>query len=194
MSDANGNGTPPDGGQTPPAGDAGADQGQNQEPLAWDSWHAEQSDDVKLLLETHTNGLKTALNSERDARGQLESQVNQVLKLAGASNNAELITAVQGMQAELDKSTRKLNFLSDVGGSVTDADLAFIAAEQAGAFDKSGRVNIETLKAAHPTLFETKQAPPPPGNTGSGAGNNRPGGGGMSTNDRIRAAARRNRQ
>lgn len=187
----NGSGTPPDGGQTPPAGDGGAGDGQNQQTLVWDSWHAEQGDDVKSLLETHTSGLKTALSSERDARASLEGQITNLKKLAGTGDTAGLTKAFEDMQAQLMRSNRKLSFLSEVGASVTDPELAFIAAEAAGAFDKSGRVNLETLKVAHPALFETKQTPPPPGNAGNGAGNNRPGGGGVTINDRIRQASGR---
>lgn len=186
MSNEPNSSTPPAGGE--PAGQAPAG-GSNQQPvLTWDSFLADQPDEVKALAETANSGLKTALQAERDARKQLDTQLKKIGKTAG--DNAELTQTINDLRAQLDGQTRKANFATDLGSSVSDVELAYLAAEKLEAFDRDGRVNVEKLKAAHPALFIQKLTPPPPGNHGTG---HAPGGGGMTTNDRIRAAARKNR-
>lgn len=175
----NGN-TPPDGGD--PAGQSQQGDGNQQPALTWDTWLADQSDEVKALAETANAGLKTALQSERDARKQLDAQLKKLSKSAG--DNAELTQTIEDLRTQLEGQTRKANFATDLGNSVTDVELAFIAAERIGAFDRDGRVNVEKLKAAHPALFNKQPAAPPPGNHANGSGN--PGGAGTDINALIR--------
>lgn len=181
MSDAN-NG--PDSGQQAPEGAGGQSAGgANNQPATWDTVLGGLSDEHKGLFETHVGGLKNSLQAARNERDSFAKQLKGLEK--AAEGNEGLQKTIRDLQAQVESATKKTNFLTDTGGMVQDPELAFLAAEKMDAFDRQGRVNIEALKAAHPTLFISKQTPP--GNIGSG---HAPGGKGQDANALIRAIVR----
>lgn len=171
-------GTPADnGGGTP----------QNQETLTFDSWFATQDEAVKGLLDTHTNGLKSALQSERDQRGKLQGELKKVTK--ELEEGTEARKQLESITTKLDElETQNAVYETLTAAGITNLKLGWMAVQASGALDKRGNVNIETLKAEYPELF--KKAAPPPGNAGSGQNNGLPAGNG-SMDDYIRRAAGR---
>jgi len=168
-----------------PGGNAEGGAG-NPQPLVYEDWLKGQPEEVKGLLDGHTKGLRSALQSEREARGTAEKALREAAaKLEkGSAAEKQLVELADGM-AEAD---RRAEFYDEAHRmNVTDLKLAYLAAVADDLFDKRGRVDFETLKKSHPTLFGVSR--PPEGNAGKGTGGTQPGSASM--NDFIRKAAGR---
>lgn len=146
--------------------DGGVTPGAGETPVTFDEWMAAQDETVRGLLETHVAGLKNALKSEREQRGELQKA------LKDATKELEQGTAARGRLEELsgrldgyEQQIAAYDVLQAAG--VTNLKLAWIAAREAGAVDKNGNVALETLKAEFPELFNQKRVPAP-GNAGAG--------------------------
>jgi hypothetical protein len=154
-------GEPPVAG-TPPAASA--------TPASWDEYVATLTPDAKTLYEGHTAGLKSALQSERQQRGELAKQIGTLSKQA--AEGSDLKKSLEGMTAQLESATQRADFYEqavkpEIGCS--NPSLAFIAARESGAIDQKGRINWGELKQQFPELFRPKA--PPPANAGAGTSN-----------------------
>src|SRR4030042_102413 len=56
-------------------GGAGGQQGQGQEQVTWEQWLEGQPQEIRELYEGHTQGLRSALTSERQAHQNLAKQL-----------------------------------------------------------------------------------------------------------------------
>lgn len=169
------------------SGDAGNGGGnEDPKPLEYDAWLSSQPDEVKTLLDGHTKGLKSALDSEREARKNLEKQARDLAGKAEKGSEAEKqLTELANTIAESD---RRGDFYEAAhAAGVSNLKLAYTVAVQDEMFDKRGNVDFEALKKVYPELFGGRKAPD--GNAGNGTGNNKPAG--KSMNDFIRTAAGR---
>jgi len=174
-----GGGTPPQTGQgeTPPAGD-----------LTFDTWLPNQDDAVQGMIESHTSGLKSALQRERDARKSFENQLKDAIKAADdGSELQQQLQAMSNANEELTQKTAAYEAFAVAG--ISNFKLAWLAASEMGAIDKKGNVNLESLRTSYPELFGTKRAGAPAGNAGSGTGGQPPKS--FSMNDAIRSAGKR---
>ncbi len=159
------------GGQGGTPGQAGdqqdGQQNQNNAPVTFDSWITSQDEQVKTLVNGHITGLKSALDSEREARKSFETQLRDAAKKAEKGSESE--QRLTQMADQLAGAERQAKFyeLANAAG-VTNLRLAWIAAQEAKLIDGQGNVNIETMKGQFPELF--KGPPAPKGNAGSGAG------------------------
>lgn len=162
-------------------------QGQsNSVPLQYEAWLKEQPDEVKNLLDTNVKGLKSALESERGTRKDLEKQLRDLAKKAEAGSEAQKqLTELADKMSNADRRAAFYEAAHLAGAS--NLKLAFMVAEQDDLFDKQGRVNFETMKKDFPELFGMAKATTPPGNPGNGT--QQPPKGANSINDAIRAAA-----
>ena len=194
MPDAAGNGTTGNSttgggdqnqGQTP--GQPQGDTGQQSTALTYDSWLGSQPEDVKTLVEHNIQGLKSALQSERQQRQQLADQLRDAAK--GVTGDAK--AALDKLSSDLEAVQLRANFFEDAAKpdvGCTNPRLAFIAADQAGLIDKKGRVNWAEMRAQYPELFRQANA------VGRGSADGGAGGGrrtAVSMNDYIRKAAGR---
>jgi len=165
-------GNPPAGNPpaTPPTGDQGAGTQQTTTPPAsWDEYVTTLPAEVKALYETHTTGLRTALQSERQQRGELAKQIKDLA--AKAEKGSENERQLQTMSAQLEAANQRADFMAEATKpeiGCSNAHLAYIAAREAGAIDQKGRVNWEALKTAYPELFKPKV---PAGAAGAGTQN-----------------------
>lgn len=151
-------------GEMPQNNDGGAG-GETHAPT-FETWLQGQSDEIKGLITTHTAGLKSALDSERNQRKDLARALKDATK--DLETGTEARKALEGLTAKLEDQEKQLAFYdAATSAGVSNLRLAWIAAREAGAVDKAGNVNMETLKKEYPELF--KKAPPPPGNAGAGA-------------------------
>jgi hypothetical protein len=150
-------------------------------PASFDEWLKGQDEPVRKLYETHTAGLRSALQSEREARktetGQLAKQLREAAAKAEAGSEHQ--RQLQETAAKLDATERRAEFYEEsvrpeIGCS--NPKLAWLAAQEIGAMDQKGRTNWEALKQSFPELFKVKITP---GNAGSGAGTPLPGKGDM---------------
>ena len=161
-------------------------QGGERPALTFESWFGSQDDRVKSLIETHTKGLKSALDSERETRKGLEKQVRELASKAEKGSEAEKqLNELADKMSANDKRVAAYEGLSAAGCS--NLKLAYLAAAESGLIDGQGNVNIEKMKTQFPELFKTTQTPP--GKAGTGTETKAPGGATM--NDFIRHAAGR---
>ena len=160
--------------------------GQTQTPPTFDAWLSGQDDGVKGLIDGHVKGLRTALESERGERKNLEKQVRDLAKASDKDSDAQKrLTEIADQLSETD---RRAGFYESAhAAGVTNLKLAYTVAVQDEMFDRHGNANMERLKQAYPELFGGARQTTPAGN--AGAGHNTQPAGGM--NDFIRRAAGR---
>lgn len=167
-----------------------SNQGQQQNsetPFAYDSWLAQQSEDVRTGIEAHITGLRNTVQATRQERDSLAQQLRDAAKSATGEVKAQL----DKLTGDLEAANTRADFFEeaakpDVG--CTNPRLAFIAADQAGLIDKKGRVNWAEMRKQYPELF--RQAGQQKGSADGGAGGDKtPTGNSM--NDFIRKAAGR---
>lgn len=131
----------------------------------FDGWLGKQDATIKGLVDSHVGGLKSALESERTDRKEVQRQLN-ALKAIG--DPTELQGKVAQLQATLDEQTVRNEFAEDAHTKgVTNIKLAYLAAKDAGLLGKKDC--WENLQTLAPELFQKKTAPPAAAGTGSGA-------------------------
>lgn len=181
------------------AGNAGANDGSNgngnsagsststtQAPT-YEEWTATLTDDQKGLLDGHVKGLKTALDSERGSRKEMEKQLRDLAKKAEAGSEAQgQLTKLADSLALEERRAEFYEAAHNVG--IRNLKLAFTVASTDGLFDAKGRVNFDEMKKGYPELFAAVSAAPR-GDAGSGTQGSPAQGGGM--NDFIRKASGR---
>lgn len=170
--------TPP---ATPPAGQDTTEQ------LSYETWVQAQPENVRGLLERHTSGLRSALESERGSRKDLERQLRE---MAGkAEKGSETQAQLTQMADRMNEADRRVDFYEEAhAAGVTNLKLAYLVAMQDEMFDKRGQVNFATMKAQYPELFGGGGGRLPAGNAGTGAGTPPQG---RSMNEFIRASSGR---
>lgn len=153
------------GNQGQDSGDQGGGQG-----LTFDSWITAQPDEIQDLLEGHTSGLRSALDSERAARKDFEKKIKEL------SGKAEKGSELERQLAEIAKANERVQTQADfyeqahVAG-VSNLKLAFIVAEQDQLIDGRGRVNFEEMRKRYPELFGGEKRQMSNGNAGAGTNN-----------------------
>lgn len=168
------------------AGEAQAQAGS----LQWEDWLGEQPEPVQALIDGHTKGLKSALESERRQRSDLAKQLREAAK--ASEQGSETRKALEEMTAKLDLAEMRARFYEEgikpeIG--CTNPRLAMLAAQELEAIDSKGRILWETIKTAFPEMF--RQARQPQGNAGAGTGAPPPANVGNAMNNAIRRAAGR---
>jgi hypothetical protein len=157
------------------------------EAASFDAFLATQPENVKTLIADHEKGLKSALESERGSRQDLEGQLRKMAE--SAAKTPELQKSLTELADKLAVTDRRADFYDAAhAAGVANLKLAYLVAEQDEMFDKKGNVNFETLKTKYPELFASAK-PAPRGNAGAGTGTPTPASGGM--NEFIRRSAGR---
>ena len=158
------------GGEKPDEKPNGEEKG---DALEWDTWHGALPEDAQKLVAGHVDGLKTALASERDARGTAEKDLRDVAGELEKGSDAQ--KKVLKLADEVAAGNLKADFYEDAHKvGVTNLSLAFIVAEKEGLFDKRGNANFDKLKEIYPELFGKKEIPD--GSAGDGTGGTLPSG------------------
>lgn len=166
-----------------PNGNGGTPNSENE--LTFDSWFSTQNETIQGLITGNVNGLKSALDTERTQRKDLAKALKDATKELESGTDAR--KALENISSQLEATEQRLAFVESMAGQVSNVKLAWLAAQEIGAIDRTGAVNVETLKAMYPELFVKKILPA--GNAGNGAGGQAPSGQGM--NAFIRKAAGR---
>jgi hypothetical protein len=170
-------------------GATGATQGETQaaQQATWENVLEGLPEEQRTLYTAHTQGLRSALESERDQRKQFEKQLRE---LAGqAQKGSQLETQLATLTTQLDEANRRADFVTEATGQgVVNARLAWLAAQEAQVFDRKGNVDWAALKQRYPELFRQQQATSP-GNAGAGT-NQQPSGPAGMTQIIRRAAGR----
>jgi hypothetical protein len=172
-----------------PGGDDAQDDGANdgsQTPESIEAWLEENDADgvVGPLVEAKVQKLMTALQRERENNKTLSSQLREAAKNMPSD---DLKRQLEAIADERDAAVRRADFYSlAVAAGCTNVDAAYHIAVGEGAFDASGRPNIEAVKAKVPELFGQKTTP---GTTNAGRGANGKPPASKTMNDLIREAA-----
>jgi uncharacterized membrane protein len=150
-------------------GNAGTQDG-GTPPATWDEFVVTLPADVQALYNDNVAGLRSALSSERDARKDLTAQLRDAAEKATDDN--ALKQTVTDLTAKLEEAQKQADFAQvAVQAGITNPGLAWIAANQADAFDRKGNVDMAVLKEQFPELFKVVT---PAGNAGAGTGGNAP--------------------
>ena len=134
---------PEDNGKTVP------DAAQEPQTQSFDDWLKEH-EDVKPLYEAHTQGLKSALDTERAARQGLEKQLRGLAKQADAGSDAQKQLTETADKLALIERQNKFYDDAHVAG-VKNLKLAWLAAQEF--MDDDGEVKLDSIKKAYPELF-----------------------------------------
>lgn len=191
------------GGGTTPPGSGGGDGNQPpaqtpQTPAAppetWEAWLAGQDEAVRgvvtPLFEAHTQGLRSALESERQQRRDLAKQLRDAT--AKMEDGSEARTRLEQATTQLEEAQKRADFFDDaVRPEIGCANprLAYLAAQEVDAYDKRGNVDWKLLQERFPELFRQPRTPAPPANGGAGGNVPQP----FDMNVALRKAAGRNR-
>lgn len=155
---------------------------QDGQEVTFDSWLTSQDETVKGLIDSHVSGLKSALDSERNQRKELQKSLKETAKAVAEDSEAK--SRLDAIAEQMSLYERQTAFYETaVAAGVTNLKLAWLAAREADAISKDGIVNLQQLQTAYPELF--KKQSPAPGNAGAGT-QTPPNGAGQSMDDVIR--------
>jgi len=177
---------------TPPAGEQpgeGAAPGQAG-TLQWDTWLGEQPEPIQTLIDSHTKGLRSALQSERTQRAELAKQLREATKTA--AQGSELQKSLEALSGKLEMAELRARFFEEASKpevNCTNPRMALLAAQELDAIDNKGRINWDAIKQAFPEIFRPVR--PPQGNAGAGTTAPPPANMGGAMNAAIRRAAGR---
>lgn len=143
-------------------------QDTSQTPLTYDAWIGQQPQEIRDLLDGNTRGLRSALESERGSRKDLEKQLRDLAGKAG--KDTELQQQLTALASAQESANLRAEFYEQghVEG-VKNLKLAFLVAQQDELIDKRGRVNWNDMRARYPELFNVVPGKAP-GNAGAGTG------------------------
>lgn len=161
----------------------------SETPVKWEDWIAQQPEQIKSLIDTHTTGLKSALQSERGTRGNLEKQLKDLQAKAEKGSDLERqLGEINGQLAQ--ENTRGEFYEAAHAAGATNLRAAYLLAKADGLIDERGKFKIEDIKGRYPEFFTPPKTPTPTGNAGSGAGAQPPQlSGNAAVNNAIRGAA-----
>lgn len=133
---------------------SGQNDPENEQPTpTFEDWLKEH-EDVKPLYEAHTKGLKSALNTERTAREELEKQLRKLAKQADAGSDAQKeLTETADKLAAIERQNKFYDVAHAAG--VKNLKLAWMAAQEF--VDEDGEVKLDAMKKAYPELFTSQQ-------------------------------------
>ena len=168
--------------------DGGTPEAEAKQPVSFEEWYKGLAPDQQEAVDTHIDGLKSALKGERDGRKALEKQLRDLAK--SAEEGSELRQQLDRLATQQAAATAQATFYEAAhAANVKNLRLAWLAANDAGLVDKAGDVDFEKLKQVAPELFASKLMPT--ANAGNGAGQT--GARQPSMNDFLRAASGRGR-
>jgi len=158
-------------------------------PTTWDEVLEGLPETARTLYEGHTQGLRSALDAERDQRRELAKQLRDATgQLEEGSKAREALEAATG---QLEEATKRADFFQEAARpeiGCANPELAYLAATKRELFDRRGNPNWGAIKESFPELF--KKPTPPAGNAGAGTGQTPPKEFNMNT--AIRQAASKN--
>lgn len=132
----------------------------------FEAWLDSQSDEIKTRFEEGTQGLRTALKSERENVRSLSSQLNELK--GAAEKGSALEQQISALQAKLTESERHANFIDGAAGAgCTNAKAAYkLAKADPDLWKRDGSPDWTAIKETAPEFFQkpAKAA----GNAGSG--------------------------
>ena len=138
-------------GDPDPKGKQDPGEGEKQKPeLIYKEWMGQQTKEVQALVTGNVTGLKTALESERENRKGVESQLRTLAEQLEGDHKE----AIESLANQLDDLTLQNDFYEDaIAEGVTNPKLAFVVAKEYKLIDHKGRVNWDKMRADFSQLF-----------------------------------------
>lgn len=130
---------------------------------SFDKWIEGQPESVKTLIATHISGLKSALESERGQRKDLNRKLGELRDKAKAGENVE--AELNKVRDDLSKATARAHFYEKAPSDVSNPQLALVAADQAGLIEDDGSCDWKEMRKRFPELFRKAV---PKGDAGTG--------------------------
>ena len=150
----------------------GQQQEQEGDVLEWDTFHKALPEEAQKLIASREGGLKTALKTERDARGKVEKDLKDVAGKLEKDSDAQ--KEVLKLADDVAAGAEKADFYEEAHEEgVSNLRLAYVVAKQDELINKRGKIDWKTLKESYPELFGKKKVPD--GGAGEGTGGRRPG-------------------
>lgn len=159
-------------GQTDGAGETPVNGQPNEgQPLDFTAWFNTLAPEQQELVDTHVDGLKTALKSEREEKKALERKLKDLTKQA--TEGSELHQQLTALQTELQTTSAKATFMEQaIAAKVANPRLAWLAATDGQLVNmRTGECDFGKLREVAPEVFQQKPAATTI-NAGSGAGQN----------------------
>ena len=137
----------------------GADNG------TFEAWLDSQPDEIKNRVNEGTQGLRNALNTERENAKSLSKQIKELQ--ASAEKGSELEKKLTEMQEKLAESEKRDAFMDGAkAAGCANAKAAWkLAKADPDLWKRDGSPDWEEIKKTAPEFFDKKQ---PAGNAGSG--------------------------
>ena len=159
----------------------------DEKPQDFAAFIAAQDEPTKALYKKHTDGLKSALDSERENRRTLEKELREAA--ASAEDGSEAKQKLEEAAALTQKASAQSDFFEAAhAAGVADLRLGWLAVQEDDTLrDRYGRADFTKLKEAHPALFaDAKKLPA--GHASAGASSDAPK---PDVNESLRTAAKR---
>lgn len=136
-------------------------------PETLDAWLESLDEKSKGFIESHTAGLKSALDNERGNNKTLTKQLKELQDKA--EKGSELETKIATILTEREATERRADFYEAASAKgITNLKLAWAAVSVDESLQmRDGSVDFTKLQEAHPELFRSKTAST---SAGSGAG------------------------
>jgi hypothetical protein len=162
-------------GETPGHGEM--PQTQDNEQPTFDAWLAQQPDPIKGLVTEHTQGLRSALDTERQQRKDLAKQIKELAGKQAADSDAA--KQLGELSASLEAAQKRADFYeAATAAGCIKLKPAYLVAQ-------ADNLTIEQVKAQYPELF----AAPRHTSTHAGNGTGQPPPSSVDMNQAIRRAA-----
>lgn len=144
----------------------GDEDGTSTEPT-WESFLAEQSDEVKALYEASIEKLKSTVTATRKEREKFKDQLKELSDLA--KDNPELKKKIGELEGRLDAANKKADFFAeapDEGCKNPKAAFSLAVAEEL--FTSRGLPDWDAIREEAPELFTDPSTLDSGGGEGSG--------------------------
>ena len=132
------------------------DVNQQTQPVTFDAWLANQDDTVKGLLTQHTQGLKSALDSERTQRQVLSRQLKDLQGKAEKGSDTE--EAADRCVSKLEQTEWRAAFVEEAvtpGVGCLNVKAAYALAVAESLFDRKGNPDWAAIETSARTLPQT---------------------------------------
>lgn len=154
--------------------------------MEWETWIAEQTEDVRQAYEAHTAGLQAALKAERENGKALKGQLRELTDRAAVGEgdsakqlatlkakisemetaSAESAKALEDAHARMAAATRQYAFHKEASSNgVSNPENAFLIAQGKGLIGDDGALDWEAFRKAAPEQFGTTSVGNPPRGT-----------------------------
>ena len=150
----------------------------------WDQVLAGLPNDQRALYDQHIHGLQSALSSERTQHKDLAKQLRDATSQLEAGSQARELA--DKLAKQLEEAEQRASFAeAAIPQGIKNPRLAYLAAQEIGAFDGRGNVNWDSLKGQFPELFTQQRS----AQSNAGSGTQQPPGQGFDMDRLIRKEA-----